>query len=284
VLALLAVTFGAQCTLLTDLDGLSDPSSASPPGDAAGAADGAGEAAQNDAGRDQSAGGDGAQATGYASVVMQDGPIGYWRLGDTVSPKGKDESSGGHDGVYMGGVELAVQGAIAGDTNGAARFDGADDQFAVVLPSTFSFAGKAPFSVEAWVKRTGTKLGILSKGKYNGSAYEGWYLVYNSAGTNVVFFRGGSGAIESPRPVNDRFFHVVATFDGVTLILYVDGNERMSSTGANVRDLVGTDAPLVVGNAQDWGTHAGVVDEVAIYDKPLTPTRVKAHFVAGGGN
>jgi hypothetical protein len=126
----------------------------------------------------------------------------------------------------------------------------------------------------------GTKMGILSKGTYaSGPGYQGWFLVYNGTGSQVLqFFRGGSPAVQTPAPANDRFVHVVVTFDGITLLLFVDGTEVASSTTVN--DLAATGAPLTIGNSENWGTHQGAVDEVAIYGKPLSPARVKLHYQA----
>lgn len=274
-IALLVVACGAvgavQCALLPDLGSMSGGTRAgdggTPVGDGAPAGDGA-------------PGGDGGTSNAYRTMVMADGPIGYWRLGDPTSPAAKDEVPNGHDGVYSGGVALGEPGALAGDPNTAARFDGADDRLKITLPSNFDFAAKAPFSVEAWVKRTSAKLGILSKGVYGADAggYAGWFLVYNAQNTEVEFFRSGSSLVSTTAPPNDAFFHVVATFDGVTLLLFVNGQQVASA--ANQKDMAATTGQLIIGYGENWGTYQGVIDEVAVYDKPLPPPRVKAHYDA----
>jgi hypothetical protein len=71
------------------------------------------------------------------------------------------------------------------------------------------------------------------------------------------------------------------TFDGITLLLFVDGAQVAASS--YVKDLAPTGAPLWIGAADTWGRHKGVIDEVAIYDKPLPPARIKAHYMAGLG-
>jgi hypothetical protein len=75
----------------------------------------------------------------------------------------------------------------------------------------------------------------------------------------------------------NRWTHVVATYDGKTLTLYVDGIATESAPDPRPQLLKRT--PLLVG-ARDKisGVLVGSVDELAIYDKALPADRVKAHF------
>jgi hypothetical protein len=149
-LLLLALT-GAHCSLTTDLNGFSEPAAAVL----------VGAEASVEGGVD--AGSEAAAPTSYSAVVMTDAPIAYWRLGESSAPTAKDEVPAGHPGTYKGGVVLGVPGSIAGDPDTAAHFDGVDDVMEIALPSKFDFAGKAPFSVEAWVKLDAMTLGVLGK-------------------------------------------------------------------------------------------------------------------------
>src|SRR6266851_8272509 len=61
----------------------------------------------------------------YSTVILNDGPIGYYRLGDPgTQSTATDISGNGRDGVYSRGVVSGVAGAIVGDTDTAAQFDG----------------------------------------------------------------------------------------------------------------------------------------------------------------
>ena len=42
-----------------------------------------------------------------------------------------------------------------------------------------------------------------------------------------------------------------------------------------------TGAALTIGRSYNWGRHTGVIDEVALYDKALSPARVCAHYDVG---
>src|SRR5687767_7829365 len=83
----------------------------------------------------------------YSSEVLADSPLGYWRLGESAGPLASDSSGNGLNGTYSG-PGLGAPGAIDGDSDTAATFDG-DDY--VNLPT---YAGLEPalVSAEAWVQ------------------------------------------------------------------------------------------------------------------------------------
>jgi hypothetical protein len=86
----------------------------------------------------------------YADAVLTDSPIGYWRLGETSGNVAADSSPNGLAGTYTGGVTLGVGGAINGDPNTAARFDGTNDLVSMGDPASGRLDfGTADFTVEA---------------------------------------------------------------------------------------------------------------------------------------
>ena len=67
----------------------------------------------------------------FATQVLADGPVGYWRLGE---PPGAvtttvDSSANGNDGLCSGGITFGEPGLFGGDT--AALFDGATGRVSV---------------------------------------------------------------------------------------------------------------------------------------------------------
>jgi hypothetical protein len=78
------------------------------------------------------------------------------------------------------------------------------------------------------------------------------------------------------------FLHVVATYDGTNVALYVNG--QPFATSAISTPLVATGAPLTAGVLANWGSFTGVLDEIAIYDKALTPARIAAHYARATGH
>jgi hypothetical protein len=77
-------------------------------------------------------------------------------------------------------------------------------------------------------------------------------------------------------PVN-RWSHVALTFDGTMLRLYVNGSQVSSraTTGAILR----TTRPLWIGGNSPYGEYfQGLIDEVRVYDRPLSRAEVRAEM------
>jgi hypothetical protein len=106
-------------------------------------------------------------------------------------------------------------------------------------------------------------------------------LVLNGDQLTEIDFWRMPDEVVTPTPPDDVFHHCVATFDGLTLVLFIDGERKASQVAT--RGLVPTSAPLLLGQVPSWGTFVGVLDEVAIYDKPLPPARILLHYQIGAG-
>jgi hypothetical protein len=87
----------------------------------------------------------------------------------------------------------------------------------------------------------------------------------NPGGSNVV---RGSQAL----PLN-AWTHLAVTYDGAAVRLYVDGTEVDSQplTGT----ITGTSRPLRIGGNSVWGEYFnGLIDEVRVYDRALSPAEL----------
>ena len=95
----------------------------------------------------------------------------------------------------------------------------------------------------------------------------------------------GCYAARSPEllPLN-TWHHLAMTYDGKVLRLYCDG--RPVASQAVNKPRVPGNTPLVIGCRQD-GLHSsyfkGLIDEVRIYDRALTPEEVQTNSQAGVG-
>jgi hypothetical protein len=310
VAAPVALALSLPACLLVDLSGLTGES----PGDGEGIEGGdAGDAhpgpGAQDASSDAGNGGNGDTATGgngdvadvatsevggggdveagplsYAATVLSDAPIAYWRLDDTTTTTAKDLSGNGHDGSYQGGVTLGAQGAIANDPDTAVQFDGSSAEMVATVPSSFDFTGNVPYSVEVWAKPASNPagMGVVGKNAYatDAGGYLGWYVAYNNNGwLDSLRNNNDTG---NPGPAPGAFLHIVATYDGTNLAIYVNGQQFASS--AMSMALAATGAPLTAGGVANWGSFTGVLDEIAIYDKALPSARIAAHYARGTGH
>lgn len=212
--------------------------------------------------------------------VLADNPVAYWRLGDTTADA-VDLTGKTMAGKYDGGPQQGVQGAIQGDRDTAVKLDGQDDEIRVGVATDFDFSGTTQFSVEAWIQPDLLDDGarhVFTK-QHRGSPKDG-FAVLVSGPKGVVFERFAADANEQAVFLIQAgaLVHVVATYDGNTMVLYVDGERRDSIADAHAMASVIDVA--VIGSAGDGSHFAGVIDEVAVYNKPLLPERVLAHYQA----
>ena len=113
---------------------------------------------------------------------------------------------------------------------------------------------------------------------------DGQYLVRLTGSGAVVFRLWKAGAPEEaatpPGAVTSgRWHHVVCTWDGSTMTIYVDGAVGATAALAGPADV--SSSALYLGSsmgAYDW--FPGTIDEAAVYAFALSAARVQAHFDA----
>jgi hypothetical protein len=173
--------------------------------------------------------------TSYPAVVEEDGPIGYWRLGEVAgAPTAFDSSGNGHPGVYHGDPLLGGPGLLLGDRDTAMIADGIDDHVDTFTDMATYDMGGGSFTVECLIKPatlSGTR-GIVRKSnglEFAGGA-EGWAL--EQTGNLLRFCRGT--ATVSATILAGEVYHVAATYSITTgaLTLWLNGNPVASNLGA----------------------------------------------------
>jgi hypothetical protein len=244
----------------------------------AGAGDGA-------AGTDATSTTDGAASSAYAREVLADSPLFYLRFGETGGTTAHDEKHA-FDGTYPSfGARFAVPGALAGDPNGAIHLDG---QAPITMPATADFTGTASFSVEVWLQRDAAQSGlafVVDHEDWTG-VRAGWNLLGGSDGLGFERYANDTdhASVSAAAPPADTWHHVLATWDGTILRVFVDG-ALGSSSGVNAVSIPALGKPFSIGgqNCSCTGNaFVGAIDELAVYDKVLTGDRALAHLKAAG--
>jgi hypothetical protein len=290
---------GVDGALWTDAD--ADATASDDGADADAGPSDSGDAATEtgDAQTDSSADSSAEAGTTYRGTVLNDSPLAYWRVGESAGTLAYDEITGTPPGQYVLPFTLGQSGAIHGDPNTAVLLGG-DDASCVNTSNTasLSFSGTSAISIEMWLEPvqqldSNTRHAFIQE-TVDGNGKEGYGLFVSSGG--LTFQRHVSGNPTSinvnppPLPL-DMFTYVVATYDGTdggsspgALHLYVNGGVAAPSVTA----AGGWTSPITSGAyvgclGSPVGFH-GVIDEVAVYGKALTPTQVLAHYNAGIGN
>jgi Tol biopolymer transport system component len=216
-------------------------------------------------------------ATPYEQAVLADEPVGYWPLGDGADALVARDELQFLDARPSGTIRRAVPGAVAGDS--AYDFAGAGH---LTLTANVEFPGRAPFTLEAWIapRDLGAqtrRIFSMESADSGANGNRGYLLGVRADGLYFQrYIVGRATAVRAPMDEN-VWSHVVATYDGDVMRLYVDGVERAATRSAFA--LLPARNPATVGAKQGrWLRYRGRLDELAVYPRALAPERVAAHY------
>lgn len=199
-----------------------------------------------------------------------------------------DISGNGHNGTPSG-VDLTTD--KNGNANGGYFFDGTGGD-KIDIPHNASLNPNV-FTVTAWAKPTNINTSgsgnifnrrIISKEGPVGSGKTGYF--FNQSSLNQFSFavawdgtnssgagRGNVGGLGTV--VADRYYHLVGTYDGTNMKFYIDG-QLQGTTAANLN--LSSDSSLRIGSVPSRSdpnpNFVGVIDEVSIYDRPLSANEI----------
>ena len=222
---------------------------------------------------------------GYSSTVLADAPAVYWRLGEASGTSAYDATAQADNGTYFGARTQNQSGAIFGDPDPAVSFDGSTAF--VIAPSTSVLKG-ATVSIELWLKKVSESANgtYLSKNfSPGGGAGTGWFELMNQGTTGHLQFRVTGDTADVSLTSNrvlalNTWYDVVATYDGTTATLYVNG--ALDNSMALAASPAITSDPLYIGRRSDGNYTNAVIDEVAVYPTVLTAAKITTHWQAAG--
>jgi len=204
----------------------------------------------------------------FAVEVAADGPGWWYRVGEG-SGTTMTATAGAIAGYYQNGVILGQPGAIAGDGNTAALFNG----LAAYAYVNGIAAPTQAYTMEIWLKA-------------NAPLQAGTMLDHGGAGALYIktdsfcFRQTQTHVCWSHAPMPGAWYHVVGTWDTTskTARLYVNGAQRASGQAPSSPSGTST---FYVGYGQSAPWFKGYLDEAVYYPSALTATRVAVHYGAG---
>ncbi|OHB52253.1 MAG: hypothetical protein A2Y10_06190 [Planctomycetes bacterium GWF2_41_51] len=220
---------------------------------------------------------------GGVFATAQSSMIAYWTM-DNLSSPGSQIS--GAPATSILGNPIIIDGIIGS----AMYFDGQSALYVEDSGDYFDDMYKS-CTVSCWIKTTdsGSWRGYVNK--YSGSGAGGWALRMNSNSQKPSFTTVGTGGVEngSQGDVNiadNRWHHVVGTFNGYEKKIYVDGQLRATDvvennliTPASHRLSIG------IGRLNSDGTVSnglvGAIDEVRLYTSTLSAVEIGQLYAAG---
>jgi hypothetical protein len=235
--------------------------------------------------------------TSFAEQVLADRPVAYYRLNESSGSTTVLDSSGKeyHSVAVEGGVTLGVPSLGPGDR--AALFNGITGRIIVPNRERLNPPRITMEAVVTWNGPTAVQQRILEKQSWIGIAQYG--LSIDAGQVRVELHLKSS---KDERAISERRIevgtttHIVAIYDGVAIQIYLNGTLDKTATIDPPIDPPGNDidikwpdelpeVTLVIGDRYDSNplqhrTFNGLIDEVAIYETPLSPERIRAHALA----
>jgi YD repeat-containing protein len=240
-------------------------------------------------------------ATGgnYSQAILStSGLRDYWRMGETTGTTFAD-SKGTSPATAVGGTTMGVTGAIAGDPDRAARFDGTND----FASANLNLSGTNVVTMEFWLKwnayANNDKLAFEFTPNSNTNA-GGFLIDPNESGSGAFEMSHRQGAFNSgyntfwfARPSAAAWHHYVLVFNkgaaaSAELSAYVDG-ALQSGTRLLTTENTDSFANSVLYFMSRAGSSlfgGGDLDEVAVYTRALTAAEAVDHYnrgIGGGG-
>ena len=220
--------------------------------------------------------------TEYDLVIDADSPVSHWKMGNQYFAF---DRKGVRNLPAVSGPIAQATGIIANNyADQANTFVRASNQRFVTAGTNFG----VPYNTTLWSVEAWFKVSLFAANSYIFYRRFGGQLfsVLSNGSATATMVDAGNANKNITLPANtitlNNIYHVVMTYDGVNFIVYLNGIEFNRLAVASNRSE--TDWPPTIG-ASDDGTFGfdGTIDEVAWYNTALTPERILAHYVAGGG-
>ncbi len=216
--------------------------------------------------------------TGTGDILtLSDGLVAYYPF----SGNANDASGNNNNGTVYGAVLTEDQNGVP---QNAYYFDGINDR--IEVPYRASLNSRDAITMSVWIKYDqifNKNEGILGK-------YYAYQLQFNStSGCPGIIDRPYTSQkreIYTPSPLNNgQWYHVVGTNDGQTMKVYLDGILVNSHDYGSVLEIKSNSNPLIIGRSDLSGARAkGIIDEVRIYNRVLSPSEVQELTVGVAGN
>ncbi len=223
----------------------------------------------------------------YAEAILGDRPTAFWRF----------EEPGGRLADNLGSIGLEAEalhsretrpltdGVLPGALDYAVALVQADEQ-KIEIPFHEDL-NRPDFTVEAWA-RLESGSGYRSIVTSRDNSPQSGFILYAAPDDTWEFWTGNGlrswNIVRGSTANSGIWTHLVGTYDSTTQqqILYVDGVEAGSiaaSFAPNTTNLMRIGGGATEGPADFF--FDGAIDEVAIYDRVLTPEAVNTHFELG---
>jgi hypothetical protein len=231
-----------------------------------------------------------AQATGWVTTAQ--GVVGLWH-GDGNG----DDAVGGNNATLFNGVKFAD-----GVVGLGFKCDGTDEKIIVSNTPVLNFAAGKDFSIEAWIKPSAAPgnfqgiMTVVSKRVAPDTITQLGYELYLRNGAlgfqladRLAPYSWHNFESTGPNLQDGRFHHVAVTVERRSSVggkLYVDGKVVLTFDPTVCPGDLSNEGPLRIGNHPMNGLPCyfnGIIDEVSLYNRALSPAEILAGVNSGVG-
>jgi hypothetical protein len=199
------------------------------------------------------------------------GLVAAYGFNETSGTTVKDSSGNGLNGYRSGATPTT-----AGKFGGALSFDGDHDTVTVADNDKLDLT--KGMTLEAWVapSTNSTWRTVVAKEQSSGLTY-GLYSSTDNGGKPVgdIYTTGEQITYGSSALPLYTWSHIAATYDGSKVTFYVNGTAVATKYVSG--SMVTSSGALRIGGTSVWGEwFKGKIDELRVYNTPLTATQIKA--------
>ena len=236
-----------------------------------------------------------ASANAYTAIVAAGSPLAYFKLNDLGSTM-VDSGANRLNGIYGSGVRHGAQALTsAGDVASifpltASGAPIADNTGTVTANAAFAVPTTG-LTVEAWIKpadynRTNHYVSLVSYGRgVIGNAWTLQLTPQSGLTFNLKVNGGGYLLAQTSKILPGQIYHVVATYNGSELALYVNGQLATSALAHGTINYNGISSGYGLSIGGSLGSSLpifnGAINDVALYPSALSAASVENHYFVG---
>jgi hypothetical protein len=220
------------------------------------------------------------RVSGSPVDASERGPVAWWKLDEGMGLTTADATGHGHTGMLLNSVTWAP-----GHSGAALSFGGTDGLVDTGMSADLDLTGS--LSITAWINPRSFGGGQFGRIVDRRGPGQGYYLLLDGRNGNLLILaKDGASPSESanssPFAIGLNFWqHVAATYDASismrsNVSLYVGGT--LVGTGVWASGPTSSQNPLYLGAQPGslYRTFDGLIDDVRIYDRPLSQSEIQA--------
>jgi len=212
-------------------------------------------------------------------MALTDDLIGFWSLEDDAANTTVVDDTGNNNGTASTNTSNLSEAAKVGD---GFDLDGSAENVSVTETGITADS----MSIQAWVQPDDTAANPIVSKRTSGNCYQ---LAANASNEPyfIVWSGGAAGSVTdtgNAMATDGTFYHLVGTYDGSDVRLYVNGSEvgTGDSFTGNINDTTtaikfGTDSP---GGSNYFN---GTIDEIGLWNRGLTSAEVTSLYNGDSG-